>query len=273
MDRRPAELAVGEAPGERRNSQAGGGSELRPSRRDARVCDEKVAEPLAWCRPEPYARRALQRHTGRRQHAGDGHEGDETEHHQRQKGAQIAAAGAGQVAARAAAGQHHADAEDQPPGDMAQPVERRCEVHRAPEVDDAGGIEQRGPDQGRGRGEHPGPEAPVVAEVVDIGERAHGAVVGAVDNEPEQEADGEATQGQHDRGILANGFAESSHSSCAPFILRTVARKAASLRNRGCPAGVCALVLQRMARHLQSRHYCSFGSCCEIVDSIVDRPW
>ena len=80
---------------------------------------------------------------------------------------------------------------------MTDPVEAAAgEVHGLAEIDDAACMQQLGAHQCGCRRQHPGPEAPLVAEVVDIGERAHGAEVGGEHDRAEEEPDDEAAEGQ-----------------------------------------------------------------------------
>ena len=106
----------------------------------------------------------------RREDAADRHVGKEAEHDEREQRAQIAAAGAGEIAAGAAAGEHHAEAEHQAAQDVARPVEAGAgEVHGLVEGDDAARLQQLGAHERGRRRQDPGAEAPPVAEVVDVG--------------------------------------------------------------------------------------------------------
>ncbi len=155
--------------------------------------------PCVGSARETERRGAVQRSADRRDQPGDRHVRGQAQHHQRQQCPQIAAAGAREIAARAAAGEHHADAEHEAAGDVPEPAERRRQIHRLVESDDAGTLQKLRTDQCRGCGQHPGPEAAVVAEVVDVGQGAHGAVVGAVDDGAEHEADQQAAERQGER--------------------------------------------------------------------------
>ena len=120
-------------------------------------------------RLEGDARRLLERGPRRRKNAPDRHVGKEAEHDEGEQRAQVAAAGAGEVAAGAAAGEHHAEAEHQAAQDMPRPVEAGAgEVHGLVERDHAARLQQLGADERRGAGQDPGAEAAPVAEVVDV---------------------------------------------------------------------------------------------------------
>ena len=158
------------------------------------------------------ARRLLERGPRRREDAADRHVGEEAEHDEGQQRAQVAGAGAGEVAAGAAAREHHAEAEHQAAQDVARPVQSwPREVHGLVEVDDAGRMQQLGADERGGAGQHPGAEAAPVPEVVDVAERAHGAEIGGKHHGAEQHADGEAAQRQEQRAVLADDVAKRVH--------------------------------------------------------------
>ena len=80
-------------------------------------------------------------------------------------------------------------------------------VHGLAEIDDATCMQELGAHQCGCRRQHPGPEAPLVAEVVDIGERAHGAEVGGEHDRAEEEPDDEAAEGKVERGVLRDRVA------------------------------------------------------------------
>ena len=159
---------------------------------------------------------ALDGGTGGREDAADRHVGEQPEHDQREQRAQIPAAGARQVAARAAAGKHHAEAEHQPADDMPDPAERRCHVHRFVEGDDAGPLQELRADQRGGRRQDPRAKPPPVAEVQNVGERSHRAVVGAEHDGPEQEAQHQPADAQSERAVAGQKFAQGIHASRDP---------------------------------------------------------
>ena len=122
------------------------------------------------------ARCLLESGPGRREYAADRHVGEEAEHDEGEERAQIAGAGPGEVAAGAAAGEHHAEAEDQAADDVADPVETRAgEVHGFVQRHDAAACSSWAPPAPWRRGRHAAATALVGAQllqaagVVDLG--------------------------------------------------------------------------------------------------------
>ena len=102
-----------------------------------------------------------------------------------------ATANANQIAARTAAGEDHTDPENKPAEQIAEPVNTRTEIHRQPKIDDTHMTEALGADDSHGGGQQPGAKAAVILERHDVGDCAHGAEIGLLDNETEGRADGE----------------------------------------------------------------------------------
>ena len=73
-------------------------------------------------------------------------------------------------------------------------------------------MQQLGADERGGAGQDPGAEAAPVAEVVDVGERPHGAEVGGKDHGAEHEADGEAAERQDQRAVVGDSVAKRVHA-------------------------------------------------------------
>jgi hypothetical protein len=144
--------------------------------------------------------------------AADRHVGEQAEHDQRHERAQIAAAGARQVAARTTASEHHAEAEDHSAGDVADPAQRRRHVHRLFQRDHAARLQQLCADQCGGRGQAPRRgkrrQSP---KIQDVAQRAHGAVVGAEHDGAEQEAQCQPADGQGQGAVPGQKLTQGIH--------------------------------------------------------------
>ena len=173
-------------------------------------------------------RRLLECRPRRREDAPERHVGEQAEDDEREQRAQIAAAGAGQVSAGAAAGEHHAEAEHQAAQDVARPVEPGTgEIHRLVQRHDAARLQQLGPDEGGRGGQDPGAEAAPVAKVVNIAERAHGAEIAGEHHGAEQAADRQPSQRQPDAAVLANPIAQRfDHRGSSPTAILSHKRQA-----------------------------------------------
>ena len=119
----------------------------------------------------------------------------DAEHQQHHQGLEAAAAEAHQVALPAARREGHADAEGEAPDDVAEPAEVRGEVDRVREIDEAGGVQRLGAEDGEAGGEAPRAEASERAHVQHVAHRPHGAEVGLVGDEAEDGGQDEAPGG------------------------------------------------------------------------------
>ena len=195
MHRRVAEAKIGEAERNRRSDNEPGHDQANRAARCARECAQKVADTLAGS-PETESGGVLYSCPHRSDQPRNRHIGDDAQHDQRKQGAQVSASGTREVAAWASAGEHHADAEDETAGNVPEPIEGRCEVHRPFQGHDSGTMQQLCSQQCRCRGQNPRPETAVVVEIVDVAERTHGAIVGSVYDRAEREADQQSAEGQ-----------------------------------------------------------------------------
>ena len=206
MHGRSEKACVCEAVGKRGGPEQRHGKEVAGRGSESGGLAQKIAEAA---RLEGDAGRLLECGPRRRKDSPERHVGKEAEHDEGEQRAQVAAAGAREVAAGTAAGEHHAEAEHQPAQDMPRPVETGAgEVHGLVERDHAACLQQLGANERRGAGQDPGAESPPVAEVVHIRQRAHGAEVGGEHHGAEQAADHQPTQRQIDGPMLCNGLAQ-----------------------------------------------------------------
>ena len=216
----PDQMCTGEVrkPAPPKQYSENGGDDDRARHQPARTrgraerSGKNIAEALRR-RRKRHAGRLFQRRPERSQDAAHGHVGEDPEHQQHHQRAQIAAADARQVAAGAAAREHHAEAEHQPAGDVPSPIERGRQIHRCGEIDRPDPMQNlRAQQCGRGC-QQPGPEAPPVAQRHDVGDRAHGAEVGGEDDGPEGHADDEAADRQPNRSVRRDYVAQRAHAS------------------------------------------------------------
>ena len=140
----------------------------------------------------------------RSEDAADRHVGDEPHHDERQQRAQVARSDAREIAAGTAAGEYHAVAEHQTTEDVAEPIQVGTEIHRLGQCDDAGCVERLGADDGGGAGQQPGPEAAIIAERHDVGDRAHRTEIGPEHDVAEYDSDEQAADGEPGRRISGN---------------------------------------------------------------------
>ena len=174
--------------------------------------------PEALVIPDVRGQRRENRDPQRAEKAADCHVGEDPHHDENHDRPQIAAAGAHEIAARAAPRKDHAKTKSQPADDIAAPSEITRAVHRHRGVDHAGPLDH--PDaQHRGRcGQKPRPEAIIAAERQDVGQGSHGAEIGPRDQEPKHDTNQQAAPSDPGCGRLHSCHLPSlDHSSpCGP---------------------------------------------------------
>ena len=168
MNGRRAELGILEAIDQPNEDDRGARDDAAVSLRQGETSIDEVADALGRGRQRD-AGRLVEPRPDRPEDTANRHVGKNPEYDQRQQGAQIAAADAREVAARAAAGEDHPVAEHQAARDVAEPIEAGAEVHGFREVDDAEAVKDLRAGQSRDRRENPRPEPPEVAEIHDVG--------------------------------------------------------------------------------------------------------
>ena len=132
--------------------------------------------------------------------AARGHVADQAHDQEHDEALEAAGADADHGAARAAAGQHHAEAEQQPAAEHRDPGHARREIEALGHLHQARRDQRVRADDGDRDGEQPGAEAALVAGRDGVGDGAHRAEIGALDDGAEQEADGEARQSENEGG-------------------------------------------------------------------------
>ena len=135
------------------------------------------------------------RHCDHAAHRGIGRHRQHEQHHQR---LEVAATDAHQRLAAATRGQHHAETEEQATDGVRQPQQARPGIDAVRRLDPAQRDHAVEADHRHADGQHPHAHARPVAEIDDVGHRAHGAEVSALRN-------GAKGDGQRERGPQHGG--------------------------------------------------------------------
>ena len=118
-------------------------------------------------------------------------------------GAQVTRAGSHEVPAGTAAGQNHAETENQATREAADPVDRAAHMDGLAEIDSAQGGQHLRARQRDRRRQNPRPEPAAIAGRNDIRARGHGAEIRRQHDRAEDKPDGETAQGENGRRIFS----------------------------------------------------------------------